>query len=231
MANYSNLEFVAPNVLDDSAWSHKAWMSVTDADLVETVLLRQAEHARETLNVLEWGSGKSTIYFTTLLRERGIPFNWVTLEYDRTYFEATFLEHLQTLDQVRIEYLDETTRKTVLERGAKPQVEAIVFNKGKLLPFDPEHAQDRLVNMDDYVGFPATLQRKFDFILVDGRHRRRCLLQAAALLKPDGVAILHDAYRKHYHCALDAFQSYRAIGDILLIAAQNETTFDDLISN
>ncbi len=204
-------------------------MSVTDADLVERVLLRQAERAQGTLHALEWGSGKSTSYFTTLLRERGFQFNWVTLEYDRAFFEATFLEHLKSVDNVRVEYLDETRRATVLQKGQTFEIEAAVFDKGKLSPFDPNHAADRLVNMDAYVNFPATLDKKFDFILVDGRHRRRCLLEASRLLKARGVAFLHDAYREYYHCAFDAFRSRRAVGDILFIGAQYDTNFEELV--
>ncbi|MCC7162603.1 MAG: hypothetical protein IT331_08920 [Anaerolineae bacterium] len=206
-------------------------MSVTDADLVEKILLRQAERASGTLNILEWGSGKSTIYFTTLLEKRRRPFNWVTLEYDRLYFETTFLGHLMNRDRVFVEYVDANSRVTVLERGEPTRIHAAVFDKGKLTPFDPNHADDRLANMDDYVGFPANLNLTFDFVLVDGRHRRRCLLEAAKFLKPQGIAILHDAYREHYRCALGAFRSRRAIGDILAIAAQFETDFDDLISD
>lgn len=226
---YSQLVFRAPNVLDDSNWSPKAWMSVTDADLVENIILKQAARAEGTFHALEWGSGKSTIYFTNLLRERGLAYNWVTLEYDSTYFASTLLPHLATQDRVRIEYLGETSRETTLQRGTSFQIEAAVFNKGKLSPFDPDHQADRLVNMDRYVSFPATLNRTFDFILVDGRHRRRCLLQAAGLVKPHGVAMLHDAYRPYYHCAFDAFRSRRAIGDILFIGAQYETDFNDLV--
>ena len=227
---YSQLVFRAPNVLDDSQWSHKAWMSVTDADLVEKVLLYRAEHAQGTFHALEWGSGKSTTYFTNLLRERGLDFNWLTLEYDRAFFESSFLEFLKTRDRVRVEYLDENSRATVLQNSDSFEIEAAVFDKGKLSPFDPNHAADRLVNLDQYVQYPATLHKKFDFILVDGRHRRRCLLEASKLLKPRGVAFLHDAYREYYHCAFDAFRSRRAIGDILFIGAQYETDFEEFLS-
>ncbi len=36
---------------------------------------------------LEWGSGNSTIYFTTFLKERGIPYTWVSVEHNPTWFE------------------------------------------------------------------------------------------------------------------------------------------------
>ncbi len=35
-----------------------------------------------TLTVAEWGSGRSTIYFTRLLKARGIPYLWVSVEHN-----------------------------------------------------------------------------------------------------------------------------------------------------
>lgn len=60
---------------------------------------------------------------------------------------------------------------------------------------------------DDYVSYPAFLQRSFDFILVDGRQRARCLMLAASLLKPGGIVFLHDAERERYHHAFDFFDN------------------------
>src|SRR5690606_29713647 len=74
-------------VLDDAEWSPKAWMSVRDADLVEHALLAVA--GRGEVAVLEWGSGGSTAYFTRLLEKRGTPYRWLSIEYDRGFFEAT----------------------------------------------------------------------------------------------------------------------------------------------
>ena len=50
-------------MLDDSNWSHKAWMSIPDADLFEQILLRKAAEGRGQLRVLEWGAGKSTRWY------------------------------------------------------------------------------------------------------------------------------------------------------------------------
>jgi hypothetical protein len=44
---------------------------------------------------------------------------------------------------------------------------------------------------------------QYDAIIVDGRMRRRCLLQARGLLRSDtSTVILHDADRAYYHPAL-----------------------------
>ena len=59
--------------------------------------------------------------------------------------------------------------------------------------------------MNDYVNYPSKLGKKYDLILVDGRKRLRCLIQAKTLLNPRGIVILHDAHRKYYQ---SAFKEY-----------------------
>jgi hypothetical protein len=52
--------------------------------------------------------------------------------------------------------------------------------------------------IDDYIGaikIPAT---RFDIVLIDGRHRRRCLFTAADFLKEEGVIILDNSDRSYY---------------------------------
>ena len=61
------------------------------------------------------------------------------------------------------------------------------------------------INLDEYVTWPRKKLHTYDFILVDGRQRGRCLVEARFLLKPGGMAFLHDAQRKRYHWALPLF--------------------------
>lgn len=65
--------------------------------------------------------------------------------------------------------------------------------------------------MNEYVSYPSTTGKRYDVILVDGRKRRRCLLEARELLKPGGVVLLHDAQRRYYHCAFNAFPNSRML--------------------
>lgn len=62
-------------------WSHKAWMSVRDADILERVIKRIAT-IRSPLQIFEWGSGRSTAYFSKHLQERGITCSWTAIEHD-----------------------------------------------------------------------------------------------------------------------------------------------------
>lgn len=217
-------------VLDDRAWSHKAWMSQIDADLFERVILNVSRRAAPRLDILEWGTGKSTFYFSRLLNERGLEYSWLSLEYDRAYFLDAVQPQLSTLENAQVKFAEQSASPAQTELdSATARIKFVVFDYGKLQPFLLEHAADRFANLDAYVNFPASLARKFDLIFVDGRKRRRCLLQAARLMKPNGVTLLHDAYRRHYQCAFDAFVSQRMLGEILWIGSQRETDFLDII--
>jgi SAM-dependent methyltransferase len=207
-------------VLDDSDWSHKAWMSKVDADLLEQIIDRRSRAALGCFDVLEWGAGRSTLYFTERLQAAGVGYRWVSLEYDRGYFLSDLAPKLNGLPGVQTVFVEEgaSLPLTGLPQADQP-LTVVVFDKGKLSPFMADHAADRAVNMDAYVDLPSRLGRKFDFIFVDGRKRRRCLLEAARLLKPGGVAVLHDAYRPYYQCAFMQFAAQQPIGEILWIGS------------
>jgi len=49
--------------------SYKAWMSVRDADIIEKLVQKKSLYSNR-LTVLEWGSGKSTLYFTQILQKK-----------------------------------------------------------------------------------------------------------------------------------------------------------------
>jgi hypothetical protein len=74
----------------------------------------------------------------------------------------------------------------------------------------------------DYVSLPASLGRRFDIVIVDGRKRRRCLLEASRFLSDNGIVILHDAWRSYYQCAFEAYESGTRVGDELWVAAQSD---------
>ena len=136
---------------------------------------------RSKLSILEWGSGGSTIHFPGFLRSNGIDCDWFSIEHNKEWY-----------DNVSEELRDDKDLKVYLLDAVK--------NSGVSV---------RNVAMDDYVSFPASLGMRFDFILVDGRKRRRCLLEARKLLKPHGIVMLHDAQRRYYHCGFKYFSDSR----------------------
>lgn len=124
------------------------------------------------LDVLEWGSGGSTVYFTDFLESQSIPYTWTSIEYNKMWYEK----------------IKEATKH-------KQAVSLVLFDVGN------NNLKQRYIPMDEYVDYPKTLNKKFDIIFVDGRKRRRCILEAKNLLKEDGVVLVHDARRHYYACA------------------------------
>lgn len=131
-----------------------------------------------TLDILEWGSGGSTVYFTRFLKQQSMSYSWTSLEYNKFWFEKIKKE---------VEH-DENTS-------------LVLFDVGN------NELKQRYIPMDEYVAYPKTLNKKFDIIFVDGRKRRRCVLLAKELLKEDGIVLLHDARRHYYRCSQKEYKN------------------------
>lgn len=212
--------------LDGSAWSASAWMSHTDLALLEMILRRKALEA--PLSVLEWGSGRGTLHLCRGLRSLAIEFRWLSIESDSRYFRNHLASEVNALSWARV--LDSSLRSDTAGPGdaCATQLEFVVFDAGELRPYLAARAADRRANLDAYVACPGQTGRQFDVILVDGRMRRRCLLEAVRLLAPGGVVLLHDAWRPYYRCAFDAFPYHKRIGDILWVGAQEPSALQRL---
>lgn len=157
-------------------------MTIPEIQVFQQKLLTQFRRRHgRSIHVLEWGSGGSTVYFTDVLRFGEMPYTWLSVEHNPEWEKVT---RFHVGDAADIVLLNPTT-------------------------VDPR--EDRSLSMDDYVGYPATLGRKWDLIFVDGRHRRRCVLEAAQLLTPRGVVFLHDADRPQYQCAFSAFRDQQIL--------------------
>jgi hypothetical protein len=68
-----------------------------------------------------------------------------------------------------------------------------------------------------YAQKPLSFGNRYDFVLVDGRLRRRCLITASKILAVGGVVVLHDAKREYYHSAFEHFTQWHFAGDDLWI--------------
>lgn len=135
------------------------------------------------LRILEWGSGGSTIHFTRFLCEHDISYEWISLEYNKRWHKSV---------------VDATKRD--------PHIKVVLFDVGN------NHLYQRDTDMDKYVAYPSTLEKAFDLVLIDGRKRRRCILEARKMLTEDGVVFLHDAQRSYYHCAFGHFPDRCFVG-------------------
>jgi len=146
------------------------------------------------LRVLEWGCGSSTIYYAKYLRSLGIDFEWYAIDNSKEW-------HSEVSKKIKQSKLDDNVKLFLFEFvpfWLKSNWKwGIPSPKG----FGPE--QD---NENKYINFPKTLEKNFDIIIVDGRFRRRCLIEAKDLLAPNGYIVLHDAHNKHYHSPLSLYK-------------------------
>jgi len=139
-------------------------------------LSKEIETLRDGCNVLEWGAGGSTIYYSNLLESFNIEHTWHALEYNRKWFDKLYSHR-----DFRIKF-------HLFDYG------------GWTRDFCTKHP------MNEYVSFPSQLGLEFDMIIVDGRKRRRCLLEAKKLLTKDGFVILHDCQRDYYKCGMGEYK-------------------------
>lgn len=153
-------------------------MSPKEIAIMESVLLSYGKH----VDVLEWGSGGSTVHFTRFLRSKGVSYTWTSIEYNRDWYE----------------------RISGIVKDDK-NIKLTLFDVGNT------ELKQRYIPMDEYVAYPRMLGVKYDVIFVDGRKRRRCLLEASKLLRPKGIVLLHDARRTYYHRAFSAYKDSRVV--------------------
>lgn len=151
--------------------------------------------SKTQLRAFEWGSGLSTLHYPEWLASRGVRVSWITAEHDRAWFMQALEPVLRARGATIVRSDDLADAVSALRAGRQALV-AVVFDKGP----DP-HEQpsdwylDRALDRDEYVALPCELGLRYHVALVDGRKRRRCLLEAAKVLEDGGVALLHDAQR------------------------------------
>lgn len=148
------------------------------------------------IKIFEWGSGHSTIYYAKYLKAKGADFQWHSLDNYQPWHQMVKLKiernNLQSYIQLHL--------KEFLPFWEKPGWD------WKVLPppcgiFGPKSQDEKA-----YIQFPQLFNEKFDIVIVDARFRRHCTQVAKEVLSPQGVAILHDAQKAHYHIGLENFR-------------------------
>lgn len=148
----------------------------------------------EKIKIFEWSSGFSTIYYDEYLRKMGAEFEWHSIDNNKAWHEKvkSKVERKGLQPYVRL-YL-----KEFLPFWEKP-------GWGPIPPvcgfFGPKSENEKA-----YVNFPNLLNNRFDIVIIDARFRRHCIQTAKEVLLPEGIVILHDAQKAHYHVGLYDFQ-------------------------
>ena len=216
--------------------SPKAWMTIRDADLLELLLVAHSARVGSPVDVLEWGAGRSTLWYSDVLERQGLLGSWLALEHNREFFMGEIAPELmrrRSASYLLSERLQEEDLLVPAPGGGSSEADAtlraVVFDAGDLRPYDPEREHDRRADLDDYVALPASLHRRFDIVVVDGRKRRRCLLEARQLLSDSGIVVLHDAWRPYYQCALETYPFALHIGDELWVGAGRDPDLGSIL--
>ena len=119
---------------------------------------------------LEWGTGYGTIYFPIFVNENS---KWISIEHEKDWSKK--IENINQNSNVEIFHIPPNH-----------------------FPWTDKYGDGAYSDLRDYVEFPSKFGN-FDFILVDGRARKDCLIKAYRLIKNEGVVTLHDANRNYYH--------------------------------
>lgn len=162
-------------------------MWLNEIKFIEKTLVELSQK-KNNLNILEWGSGFSTIYFSKFFKKKGIPFKWIAIENFVPWYEKVIA--------------------MLKENSLSNDVECYLKNP----TYEVDKNIQETLNLDNYINYPSELGTKFDLIIVDGRKRSECLKMASNNLATDGVVILHDAEREWYH---EGFKYYVGGGEFV----------------
>lgn len=151
----------------------------SDPEVFKALLLELAG-TNYIIDVLEYGTGFSAVYYPLFLKDNDIPYTWNSIENDKKW--AIKINKLIREFKVNSKvWLCETSTKNLKKCGNNP-------------------AKIR------YSRHPDLIKKKFDLIYVDGRVRNRCLARCHKYLKPDGVVLLDNANRKKYRPGMKIYK-------------------------
>lgn len=151
--------------------------------------------AGKRLRVFEWGSGNSTIHYGQYLNSIGCDFEWHAIDNSREWkeFVTSTVNHHGLDDKVHIHFSE------------FPPFWEVSGWSWKTLQIPKEVCSQESI---EYVEYPRRLSgtEGFDVIIIDGRFRRRCLIEATSVLARGGLVLLHDAQKTHYHNPLQNYK-------------------------
>lgn len=129
-------------------------------------------------DVLEWGSGNSTLYFSQYLPPDS---DWIAIEHNDGWAE-------QVGNMIRQDGRENVSLHMIPPDG----------------PFLDGVEDGTFDSFRNYVLAPTGMDRQFGLIFVDGRARVACMAAGWPLLESSGIMVLHDAQRTEYHEGIPA---------------------------
>lgn len=138
---------------------------------------------KKEMNVFEFGSGGSTIYWAKKVNQV------ISVEHDKEWYDMV-AAYIRELRLSNIEYI-----------LSEPETDASFGNKSAQQPGDfiSSRSQYKGKNFDSYTKqiekYPPG---HFDLVVVDGRVRSSCIMLAMDKIKKGGILLLDNADRKVY---------------------------------
>ncbi len=153
------------------------------------------QYAGKRVSIFEWGSGRSTIYYSRYLASIGADYEWHAIDNSEEWQEkvALLINRFGLNDSVHLYFSEFPAFWELPEWSWKEKIPPKDICTPKVI---------------EYVDYPRRLAgpKGFDIIIVDGRFRRRCLLTAPEVLAPGGMVLLHDAQSLHYQNSLEKYK-------------------------
>ncbi|MBI4280286.1 MAG: class I SAM-dependent methyltransferase [Armatimonadetes bacterium] len=165
--------------------------------LFKEILSRIRPAHGRPLRVFEWGAGRSTVYDPRFLARLGQRVEWHAID-NSAHWQAVVMEELH---RARLSDCVHVHLREFPAFWEDPHWDRNGWRWRHTPPCSDA--------IREYVAFPKSLDVRFDLLAVDGRYRKQCLYTAREVVEPDGVVILHDASRPHYHPGLGGFPHAR----------------------
>jgi len=143
----------------------------------EVAIIEEVLKKLKPKKCLEWGTGYSTLVLSSFVRKSK---SWISIEHDIAW--AAKIKNINRKSNVAIYCIPPNN-----------------------FPWTDEYGDGNFYDLKDYVEFPSRFM-PFDFILIDGRARKDCLIKAYDMLSKEGIVILHDAQREYYHQPLKLYK-------------------------
>ncbi len=144
------------------------------------------------MRVFEWGSGGSTLFFATRVRDV------VSIEHNADWFRDV-REHFCDKSILNVDY-------RLIEPEAGPP--AAVDSADVSCTYGSEFAGYTTNSFVDYVRtIDSEPDSSFEVVMVDGRARMACIVHALDKVKPGGVLILDNSEREQYQKGLMDLQN------------------------
>ena len=155
----------------------ETWMHPYEKQLILDCL-------NNNMTMLEWGSGGSTLEFSSLVKK------YYSIKHNKQWFNII-------TNKLKDYTLNDVTYRYIPENKENPD--------GRQSEYDMFH---------DYIDEVDKFNTKFDIVLIDGRARRLCAKKIIPYLKPTSIVFIHDyVLRTVYHCVEDYYELIDSISD------------------